>query len=124
MPTRTIAEALDLALEELEAGHMPMVGAGLRPMVGAAVQVQRGLPPIPVGTRFAADLALRLTESGGLRRGLRVLEALTRRELRQRGRLLAAGAVSSAAAVGVGVTAFAVWRGSHRGATLRRLGGH
>jgi hypothetical protein len=85
----------------------------LRPLVDAAALLSSALPPLPAGSRFEARVAARLAASSPLARAAEAVGATVRRELRHPGRLIAAGAVSSAA-VGVTVTALAVWRTSRR----------
>lgn len=102
MTTRpTMAERLDRAVDELLQGAAPSVaaaaaGLGLaeRPLVEAAASVRASLAPSLVAPRFEARLGSRL--SGGAPWILR------------RPGLILTGAVGSA--VGVGVTAYAVWR--------------
>ncbi len=113
MPTRTRAERLDLALDDLLAGTRPGVEADLRPLVETASLVHAALSPLPAATRFEERLAARLVERPGLAHAMASLGTRTRQELRHPSRLLLTGAVSSAA-VGVGVTALMVWRGSRR----------
>jgi hypothetical protein len=113
----TRAERLDRAVDALLAGHpvAPQVDPALRPLVDLAAALRGALLPVPAGSRLEARLAARLATRSPLGDGMRALGERARRELRNRERLLLAGAVSSAA-VGVGVTAYAVW---HRSA-LRR----
>lgn len=107
MPTtRTPADRLDQALDALLAGERVTLDASLRPALSVAERLRSTLAPVPPGSRFQAALAERIHGSG--------LAGRTRRAVNTtRGRLIAAGAVSSAA-VGVGVTAYAVWRTSRR----------
>lgn len=94
-----------------------MVEPELRPLVDAAALLSTALPPLPAGARFEARVAARLNSSSSFARAAEAVGAAARRELRHPARLIAAGAVSSAA-VGVTVTAYAVWRTSRRhGAT-------
>lgn len=115
MPDRTPADRLDRALDALLAN-----GAGpgralaeqeLRPLLAAADRLRVALGPVPVSPRFEARLASRVA---GQRRGLGAPIHLPTW-------LLVTGAASSVA-VGVGVTAFVVWRGSRRGPAHRSLG--
>jgi hypothetical protein len=120
----SVAEQLDAIITRLVAGaQVPVrVEGELRPLVAAARALAAALRPVPVAPRFEARLGTRLAQAGGpLARRVRAFTGLTRRELRHPGRLIAAGAVSSAA-VGVGVTALAVWRGGrrHTGRSTRR----
>ncbi len=119
MTTRTAADRLDEAVDRALAGEAPPPGAELQPLVDLASRLSAALPPIPAGDRFRERLGARLRARGGLERGLQAVGELTRRGLSDRGRLLTAGAVSSAA-VGVTVTAVAVWRTSRRHAAPAR----
>ncbi len=94
MPTP--AERLDAAVDALLAGE-PRHGGGL---VELARLVHDALPPVPAGVRFEQALRRRLTGRS------RVAWAQLTPS-----RLIAAGAVSSAAA---GFTALALWRTSRR----------
>lgn len=119
MTTGSRAERLDHALEQLFAGDRPAHDPVLGSLLETAALVRAALPPIPSGQGFEARLTSRLAHAasgGGIAGAVGALEAFARRELRHPGRILAAGAVSSAA-VGVTVTAVAVWR-SRRQATL------
>ncbi|MEP6680142.1 MAG: hypothetical protein ABJB65_01565 [Chloroflexota bacterium] len=113
----TRAEQLDRAVDALLAGRPapPPVDPGLRTLVDVAAALRGALLPVPAGSRLEARLAARLASRPALGDPIHAFGELARRELRSRNRLLVAGAVSSAA-VGVGVTAYAVW---HRSA-LRR----
>ncbi len=110
---QTRAERLDRAVDGLLAGRpaQSRVDPDLRPLLDLAATLRTALLPIPAGSRFEARLAARLATRPPLADGARALGERARRELRNRGRLLLAGAVSSAA-VGVGVTAYAVWHRS------------
>ena len=109
----TRAVRLDRAVDALLAGRSvaPPVEPGLRPLVDLAAVLHEALLPVPAGSRLEARLAARLSGRPALGEGLRALGERARRELLSRERLLMAGAVSSAA-VGVGVTAYAVWHRS------------
>jgi hypothetical protein len=111
--TRTTAQRLDDAIDRILAGDRPAVEPELRPLVDAAALLSSALPPMPAGARFEARVAARLVSSSPLARAAEAVGEQLRRELRHPGRLIAAGAVSSAA-VGVTVTALAVWRTSRR----------
>lgn len=113
MKARTTAQRLDEAIDRILAGDRPIVEPELRPLVDAAALLTSALPPLPVGSRFEARVAARLAASSPLARAAEAVGAMARRELRHPGRIIAAGAVSSAA-VGVTVTALAVWRTSRR----------
>ncbi len=114
----SVADRLDRALEQVVDGARPAAAAaavGLGPdgrsLLEVARDVGRALPLPPVAPRFEARLGSRL--SG----------AATPRDpvgwaLRHSGRLIVTGAVGS---VGVGVTAYAVWRSSRRPAPGRFL---
>lgn len=116
MPTRTRAERLDSALDDLLAGSRSRVEADLRPLVELASLVRAALPPLPAASRFEERLAARLVEPPRLAQAIATIGSRTRQELRHPWRLLLTGAVSSAA-VGVGVTALMLWRGSRRAAS-------
>ncbi|HEX9634832.1 MAG TPA: hypothetical protein VGB34_05030 [Candidatus Limnocylindria bacterium] len=119
MRSPTPAQRLDEAIDRILAGDRPVVEPELRPLVDAATLLTSALPPLPAGSRFEARVAARLAASTPLARAAEAVGAIARRELRHPGRLIAAGAVSSAA-VGVTVTALAVWRTSRRhGAAAR-----
>jgi hypothetical protein len=109
MTTRSTPERLDEAVESLLAGTRPTVESELRPLVDVASVLADALRPVPAGRRFEVDLAQRLAAGGSGRRAAR--------ELARPRRLLAAGAISSAA-VGVTVTAYAVWRSTRRQPSL------
>lgn len=113
MNTRTTAQRLDEAIDKVLAGDRPVVEPELRRLVEAAELLSSALPPLPTGARFEARVAARLASSSPLVRAAEAVGAAARRELRHPRRLIAAGAVSSAA-VGVTVTALAVWRTSRR----------
>ena len=100
---RSPAERLDLALDSLLSGGLATAERELRPLLDTADALRRALSPVPVSARFEAELGRRVAHR---RRGSRL-------DLHVPTWLLVTGAVSSAA-VGVGVTAYAVWRGSHR----------
>ncbi len=123
MSSPSPAGRLDVALDSLLCGERPIVEAELRPLLRVAELTSAALRPIPPGVAFEQRLAERLAGESMVRRAADAVSSFTRRELAQPGRLLAAGAVSSAA-VGVTVTAFAVWRSSrqHPGPSHRLLG--
>lgn len=112
MPIPTPAERLDAAVEAMLLGARTYGDT----LSDVAALVHAALPPIPPGAGFEARLAKRLS-GAGVRDRLRVTAVATRRQLTPI-RLIAAGAVSSAA---VGVTAFAVWRTSRRPPAHRLL---
>ncbi len=111
----TRAERLDRAVDALLADRpaAPPVDPGLRPLVDLATALRSALLPVPAGSRLEARLAARLASRPALSDPIHAFGELARRELRNRSRVLVAGAVSSAA-VGVGVTAYAVWHRSAR----------
>ncbi len=114
MSDRTPAERLDRALDALLVDGAPAaVDPGLRPLLATAQRVRSAVAPIPAGARFEQRLALRLNRVPH--------RSLGERWLHPPAWLLLSGAVSSAA-VGVGVTAYAVWRGNRRG-PLHRITG-
>jgi hypothetical protein len=108
------AERLDRAIDGLLDGLSPAraaATAGVEPptrdLVLLADGLRRSLTPPPIAPRFEARL------------GARLVTAIQARDpvawaRRHQGRLIVTGAVSSA--VGVGVTAYAVWRSTRRGA--------
>lgn len=109
------AERLDRALDQLLAGATPAVAsatAGLpaphRPLVEAAASLRGALAASVVAPRFEARLGARLSGA-----------ATSPWILRHPGRLIVGGAVGSA--VGVGVTAYAVWRTTRRAGAAHRL---
>jgi hypothetical protein len=90
------AEQLDRAIDDVLAGTRPFADAELRPLLAIAAALRDALAPQPVSRRFEARLSARLREPG------------------RRGRLVATGAMGSAAIGLAGVTAYAVWRVAHR----------
>jgi len=118
MTTRpSLAERLDLAVDGVLDGMSPglaAAGAGVaaadRSLVEAAAALRSALPAAIVAPRFEARLGSRLSGA-----------AVQPWILRHPGRLIVTGAVGSA--VGVGVTAYAVWRSTRRsqGAAQRLL---
>jgi hypothetical protein len=109
------AERLDRAIDGLLDGASPGQAAatarlepGERPLLRAAHALQAALGAPLVSPRFEARLGARLSGAGG-----------QRWILRHPGRLIVTGAVGSA--VGVGVTAYAVWRSSRRAAATHRV---
>lgn len=121
MTTGSPAERLDHAVEQLLAGGRPQGDATLASLLEAASLVRAALPPLPGGERFEERLLGRLTHAGGMSGAAGALQAFALRELRHPGRILAAGAVSSAA-VGVTVTALAVWRSRRTAVLSARVG--
>jgi hypothetical protein len=114
--TPSVAERLDHAIDELVGGAPPGLSAasagldrGTRVLVETADHVRSALAPPPVAARFEARLGARLA-------GISPPSGVPW-PLRHPGRLIVTGAVGSA--VGVGVTAFAVWRSTRRGSTHR-----
>jgi hypothetical protein len=98
---RTPAERLDRALDSLLKGGVATGEPELGPLLDAAEQLRMALAPVPVSARFEADLARRVAA-----------RRMGRFDIHVPTWLLVTGV--SSAAVGVGVTAYAVWRGSHR----------
>jgi hypothetical protein len=105
---RSQAERLELALEELMAGRRPTADRAMAPLLEAAELVRAAMPPIPGGDGLEARLMAQLMPRPRVNAAVDALGAFARRELQHPGRLIAAGAVSTAA-VGA-VTAVAVWR--------------
>src|SRR5690606_12945535 len=108
----SVAERLDRALDQLGAGARPAVAAATvgpdghgRSLLEPADRVRMGLHAPPVAARFEARLGARLS-------GAAMPRDAVAWALRHPGRLFVTGAVGSA--VGVGVTAYAVWRSSRR----------
>jgi hypothetical protein len=120
MSSGSQAERLDRALDQLLAGSRPPADRNLAPLLDAATLVREAMPPIPTGPALDERVLSRLDERG-VASAVGTLERIARRELQHPVRILAAGAVSSAA-LGVTVTAFAVWR-SRRQATAGAAGG-
>lgn len=115
MLDRTPAERLDHALDGLEPG---LAGRGipadpeLRDLLSTAGRLRAALAPIPVSPRFDERMARHL--------GVRHRRPLATPEwVHLPGWLMVTGAVSS---VGVGLTAYALWRGTRRGAAHRTSG--
>ncbi|HET6381214.1 MAG TPA: hypothetical protein VFH63_09350 [candidate division Zixibacteria bacterium] len=121
MSPRSIAERLDRAVDQLLAGARPATDTQLAPLVAAASRVQAVLVPPPIGAEFETRLASRLEEAAAGAGGAAWLRGVARRQLQHPRRLIAAGALSSAA-VGMTVTAVALWRTSRRQAHPIRLG--
>jgi hypothetical protein len=112
------AERIDHAIERLLDGASPAraaaisgVDASARAAVERAALVMRSLPLPPIAPRFEARLGARLG-TGTSRDPLAWA-------LGHPGRLIVTGAVGSA--LGVGVTAFAVWRSTRRPSGVRLL---
>jgi hypothetical protein len=97
------AERLDRALDALLAERPMVAEPALRTLVETAEKVRLALGPVPVSPRFEARLATRVARA----------RHSSWPDLHVPTWLLVTGAASSAA-LGVGVTAFAVWRGAHR----------
>ncbi|MDQ4035527.1 MAG: hypothetical protein M3153_06315 [Chloroflexota bacterium] len=116
------AERLDHALDGLLDGAPPRVAAataGLatdgHPLVTLAEHLRAALVTPPVAPRFEARLGTRLATAGPTSSSRDAVGWA----LRHPGRLIVTGAVGSA--VGVGVTAYAVWRSSRRATATHRL---
>lgn len=112
------AERLDRAVDGILEGLSPKLAAASfgidatsRPLVELANELHATLLPPPVGTRYEARLGARLATQP--------VRDPVAWALRHPGRLIVTGAVGSA--VGVGVTAYAVWRSSRRGSGAHRL---
>jgi hypothetical protein len=113
----SVAERLDRAVDQLVAGARPGTAAataGLdaagRLLVETVDRFRLSLVPVPVAPRFEARLGARLS-------GVTPSRDAVGWALRHPGRLIVTGAVGSA--VGVGVTAYAVWRSSRRASAHR-----
>ena len=112
------AERLDAALDSLisDGPLRPAavaVDPALRPLVALGADVSAALALPVVAPRFEARLGARLAEAVVPRDPLAWA-------FRHPGRLIITGAVGSAA-VGVGITAFAVWRGRRHPTVPHRL---
>ncbi|MGI8999641.1 MAG: hypothetical protein ACR2GO_08035 [Candidatus Limnocylindria bacterium] len=112
------AERLDHAIDGILDGLSPRIaaaaagaGAAKRPLIELAGTMRATLVPPPVGIYYEARVAARLATQ-------QVRDPLAW-VLRHPGRLIVTGAVGSA--VGVGVTAYAVWRTSRRASGVHRL---
>ena len=116
MSTGSQAERLDRALDQLLAGSRPAADRSIAPLLDAAALVRAAMPPIPAADSFESRVLGRIAQGRRTTSAIGALERMARRELRHPGRIIAAGAVSSAA-VGVTVTALAVWRSRRHGAT-------
>lgn len=111
----TLAERLDQAVDEVLVGTPPAIagasaglGAAHRPLVETAASLRAALAVSVAAPRFEARLGARLAGA-----------TLGPWLLRHPGRLIVTGAVGSA--VGVGVTAYAVWRSTRRAGVAHRL---
>lgn len=108
----SVATRLDEALDALLSGRQtalgatgPIVDMTLRPLVAVSADLKAALTPPVVSPRFEARLGARLAGAAAGRDPFAWA-------LRHPARLIVTGAVGSAA-VGVGITAFAFWRGRH-----------
>jgi len=113
------SERLDRAVDGVLDGISPGIAAAAagiepagRPLVALAAELRATMAAPPVAPRFEARLGTRLATSGPPRDPVAWA-------LRHPGRLIVTGAVGSA--VGVGVTAYAVWRSSRRASGAHRL---
>ena len=113
------AERLDQAVDGVLDGLSPVAAAaaaGTAPASGHLVRLagdlRSVLAPPPVAPRFEARLGARLSSATQARDPVAWA-------LRHPGRLIVTGAVGSA--VGVGVTAYAVWRSTRRSSAAVRL---
>ena len=112
------AERLDRAVDGILDGLSPQlaaascgIDAASHPLVALANDLHAALVPPPVSTRYEARLGARLATQP--------VRDPVAWAFRHPGRLIVTGAVGSA--VGVGVTAYAVWRSSRRGSGAHRL---
>ena len=117
-PSSSVAARLDGAVDQLLGGASPAVAIAsvdplTRSLIEVAAMVRGALPALPVSPGFEDRLAARLAGSVTSRDALAWA-------LSHPGRLIVTGAVGSA--VGVGVTAYAVWRSSRRAAPHRMFG--
>ncbi len=113
------AERLDRAVDGVLDGLSPVAAAAAagsepasRPLVMLAADLRSILAAPPVAPRFEARLGARLATAVHARDPVAWA-------MRHPGRLLVTGAVGSA--VGVGVTAYAVWRSTRRTGAAYRL---
>ena len=113
------AERLDHAVDGVLGGLSPVAAAASagteaasRPLVQLADELRSVLAAPPVASRFEARLGSRLASATARRDPV----AWARRHP---GTLIVTGAVGSA--VGVGVTAYAVWRSTRRSGAAARL---
>jgi hypothetical protein len=113
------AERLDRAVDAVLGGLSPIAAAAAAgvdhasgPLVRVADDLREVLVAPPVAPRFEARLGTRLATAAAPRDPVAWA-------LRHRGPLIVSGAVGSA--VGVGVTAFAVWRSTRRASSASRL---
>lgn len=114
MSDRTPAERLDHALDVLLADEAPSPGDPVMgPLLLTAERVRWAVAPLPAGTRFQERLGVRIARAQR--------RPLAGRFLHPPTWLLLSGVVSSVV-VGVGMTAYVVWRGN-RGSTLHRFTG-
>jgi hypothetical protein len=118
-PHPSAAERLDRAIDGILNGLSPSSAAAAaaieptaRPLVALAAELSATLVAPPTASRFEARLGTRLASTGPSRDPVAWA-------LRHPRRLIVTGAVGSA--VGVGVTAFAVWRSSRRASGAHRL---
>jgi hypothetical protein len=109
MSTGSQAERLDRAVDQLLSGSRPAADRSLEPLLDAASLVRAAMPPIPAAEDFESRLAGRIEQGKRLVSPFDALERFARRAQRHPKRIIAAGAVSSAA-VGMTVTALALWR--------------
>lgn len=105
----SIAERLDRAVDQLLSGG-GMSPLADRALLDTAASVRAALPVPVVSSRFEARVGTRLAATS---------PPAIAWALRHPGRLIVTGAVGSA--VGVGVTAFAVWRSTRRTPAHRLL---
>jgi hypothetical protein len=113
------AERLDHAVDGVLDGLSPGVAAATagvapsaRDLVSLAADLRTTLAAPLAAPRFEARLGTRLAAPAGVRDPVAWA-------FRHPGRLIVTGAVGSA--VGVGVTAYAVWRSSRRASGVHRL---
>lgn len=112
------AERLDRAVDGILDGLSPVVAAAAarteaasRPLVLLAAELRSVLAPPPVAPRFEARLGARLASAAHARDPVAWA-------MRHPGTLIVTGVGS---AVGVGVTAYAVWRSTRRSGAAYRL---
>ena len=115
----SVVERLDRAVDLVLSGRSPAAAAASaridpeqRDLLDVASDLRDNLRAPVASPRFEAQLGTRLASNGGSRDPVGWA-------LRHPGRLIVTGAVGSA--VGVGVTAYAVWRSSRRAPIANKL---
>lgn len=118
------SERLDRALDDVLSGRSPAAAAAVsaadasvRPLVALGAGLRTALPMPVVAPRFEARLGARLAGGARVAGGARLAGGAQARDplawALHHPALVVTGAVGSAA-IGVGITAFAVWRHGRR----------